>query len=235
MNENESKKVIEKYLDTIKEIDGWVTVSEWAIAVGEKYPDLLEKANREAELQKNETTGLREIAARISFRLARGGFEPHVQIDASERPRRVRYLSIQQVKEHIEDELEEDLAPLTRDQIIRQQEMTLSVRDKYRITEMRTIISQLKSFFNLDFEFEHAKAILNREEAGNHHPDNIQLLLKSHNRMKNSNNWKRFTIDEQIEYIKAVVKVQELVSSRMGIQLEDDVIDSLIDRLKAVY
>ena len=37
-----------KYLDTLKEIGGWATVSEWAVKFGQIYPALLEKANKEA-------------------------------------------------------------------------------------------------------------------------------------------------------------------------------------------
>ena len=38
-------KINEKYIETLKQIDNWTTVSNWAIKVGELYPDLLEKAN----------------------------------------------------------------------------------------------------------------------------------------------------------------------------------------------
>jgi hypothetical protein len=38
-------KISEKYLDALRAVDDWVTVSEWAVNVGELYPDLLEKAN----------------------------------------------------------------------------------------------------------------------------------------------------------------------------------------------
>ena len=124
---------------------------------------------------------------------------------------------------------------MTRYQKIKQDETNLSTKEKYRLAEFETIISQLRSFFNLDFEFEHAQAILNPINPGKHHPDNIQLLLKSHNRMKSSNNWERFTIDEQIEYIKAAVSIQKLVSTKMNIELEEDVISQIIERLRLIY
>ena len=52
----------QKYLEALKTFDDWVIVSEWAVRVGELYPDILEAANKQAFNQANETTGLRELA-----------------------------------------------------------------------------------------------------------------------------------------------------------------------------
>ena len=49
----------QKYLEVLKTFDDWVIVSEWAVRVGELYPDILEAANEQAANQANETTGLR--------------------------------------------------------------------------------------------------------------------------------------------------------------------------------
>lgn len=230
-----SKSISEKYLDALKTIEGWTTVSEWAVKVGVVFPDVLEKANKDAAGQKNETTGLREIAARISSNISRGAYVGQIEIDESERPRKVRVLTETESKNYEQKEMEDDLAPITRAQRIKADEDKLSVKELYRLTEMASIIDQLRYFFNLDFEFEHAKAILNPTDPGKHHPDNVQLLLKSHNRIKGKNNWERFTLEEQIEYIKAAVSIQKLVSKKMNVQLEDEVIDQIISRLKLVY
>jgi hypothetical protein len=227
--------ISEKYLDALKQINDWTTVSEWAIKVGEIYPDLLEKADKEAKAHKRPSTGLREIAARISSWVSTDGFAGKIEVDQSERPKRVRILSEDAASHYKQNSLEADLEPLTRAQAIKTQEALLGTKDKYRLAEFEAIIEQLKSFFNLDFEFEHAKAILNPKDPGKHHPDNIQILLKSHNRLKGNSNWKRFTLKEQIEYIEAVVKVQKLVSKKMEIDLQDEVIGSIIERLKLVY
>ena len=37
-----------KYLEALKTFDDWTIVSEWAVRVGELYPDLLEAANAQA-------------------------------------------------------------------------------------------------------------------------------------------------------------------------------------------
>ena len=223
------------YLDALKTIEGWATVSEWALKVGDTYPDLLDKAEKEARAYKNESTGLREIAARISSNISRGAYIGQIEINESERPRKVRILTEADAKNYEEKELEDDLAPITRSQKIKTDTDSLSVRDKYRLAEFEAIIEQLRHFFNLDFEFEHAKALLNPIEPGRHHPSNIQLLLKSHNRMKGKENWERFSLEEQIEYIQSAVQIQRMVSKRMGFIIDDSVIDSLTDRLKAIY
>ncbi len=227
--------ISEKYLNALKQINDWTTVSDWAIKVGEMYPDLLDKANIDAKSHKRPTTGIREIAARISSWVSTDGFAGKIEVDESERPKRVRILSEEAASHYQENTLEADLEPLTRAQRIKADEASLGTKEKYRVAEFEAIIGQLKSFFNLDFEFEHAKAILNPTDPGKHHPDNIQILLKSHNRLKGNDNWQRFTLKEQIEYIEAVVKVQRLVSKKMDIDLQDDVIGSIIERLKLIY
>ncbi len=230
-----SEPISEKYLNALKAINDWTTVSDWAIKVGDIYPELLEKANQEAKNHKRTTTGIRELTARISSWVSTDGFSGKIEIDERERPKRVRILSEQDAAHYVEKELESDLEPLTRAQKITLDESNLGIKEKYRLAEFSAIIAQLKYFFNLDFEFEHAKAILHPTDPGRHHPDNVQILLKSHNRLKQNSNWDRFTLKEQIEYIEAVVRVQKLVSSKMNIDLQEDVIGSLIDRLKLVY
>lgn len=225
----------DKYLETLKTIDGWVIVSEWAIKFGQMFPELLEKANREAANQKNQTTGIREIAARISSNISSGAFAEDIEVDESERPRKVRYLSPEGLTNRIQQEIEDDVAPLSRSQKIRKDLESLTTKELYRLEEMENISSSLNSFFRLDFEVDHAAAVLNPHNPGKHHPDNLQVLQKRHNAMKNSSNWPRFTLDEQIDYIKTTVKVQSIIAKKMNIDLEHIVIDSIIERLKLVF
>ena len=224
----------QKYLEALKSFEDWVVVSEWATKVGELYPDLLETANKQAANQANETTGLRELAARISSNLSSGGFSD-VEVDDSERPRKVRYISEVDKQTRIEDELEADIEPLTRAERIRSDFEELTEVERYRIEEIETISRQLNKFFSVDFEVDHATALLNPTESGKHHPDNLQLLIKAHNGKKNKKNWQRFTIDEQKEYIKHVLALQTLIASRLGVSLVNDVLESLLERLAKVY
>lgn len=230
-----AKKLTDLYLDALKSFDDWVLVSEWAARVGELYPDILEKADKEAEAQANDTTGLREIAARISSGIARGAYTDNIEIDTNERPRKVRYVSSEEHDKNVTNDIDEDVAPLKRGEIIKLGELMFSNSEKYRVEEFETISRQLTKFFGLDFEVDHAKALLNPGDPGKHHPDNLNLLLKAHNARKNNDNWQRFSLEEQIAYIESVIETQKVVASRIGVELEGEVLASLIERLKKIY
>ena len=130
---------------------------------------------------------------------------------------------------------EEDTYPLTRSEIIKHSEKSLENANLYRIKELDDIQSKFKQFLNIDFEVDHAKALLNKTDAGAHHPDNLQLLLKYHNGKKNNNNWDRFNFKEQKKYILKVVELQKLVDARMGTATDENIVNSLLLRLEAIY
>ena len=180
-------KIVEKYLETIKTFTDYVTISEWAIKFSELYPDELQKANAQADNQKNETTGLREIAARISSNISSGKWAKELLIDDSERPRKVKFISKEESEEQIYKEIEEDIEPLKRQDIINNATNQLEIFELYRIAEFENIQKAFKQFFGLDFEIDHAEALLNSSKQGKHHPSNLQLLLKYHNGKKSKN------------------------------------------------
>ncbi|WP_338636539.1 hypothetical protein [Spirobacillus cienkowskii] len=235
MSQKDKTLISEKYIEALRMMNNWATVSEWALKVAEVFPEILKKADQEAKKHKKPSTGIREIAARISSAVVSGRYAGKIEIDESERPKRVKIIAETDKDSYFKRELEADLEPFTRAQKIKSDEAQLGTKEKYRMAEFEAIIFQLKNFFNLDFECEHAKAILNPNSPGKHHPNNIQILLKSHNRLKGNSNWDRFTLEEQIEYIKAVVQVQKLVSKKMRVDLQEEVINSIIERLKLIY
>lgn len=230
-----SKSIREKYLEALNTFEDWVTVLEWAQRFGELNPDMLEKANREAENQINDTTGLAQLAARIGSIISQGGYEGKIEIDANERPRKVRFITEEKRVEHEQQDIEDDIAPLRRNEIIRNAMQSMGNHEQYRVTEFESIAKQLKTFFGLDFEVDHAKALLNKSDPGEHNPGNFQIILKAHNAKKNNENWERFSINEQIEYIETAIKLQGLVASRFNIELEKEILGSLLERLTKVY
>ncbi|NJL23756.1 MAG: hypothetical protein HC902_00280 [Calothrix sp. SM1_5_4] len=125
----------DRYLESLKMIGGWAIISEWAIKFGEMYPDLLAKAHQEALKQKRPSTGLREIAARMSSAVSTGAFEGKVEVDESERPRKVRYLTEAEAQEYLDKEIEQDTEPLSRAEKIQEDEKSLGQRDLYRVNE----------------------------------------------------------------------------------------------------
>ena len=223
------------YLNSLQEIGSWTTISDWALKFSEMYPSELEKAEKQASGQKNDTTGLREIAARISSQTSRNKFSEKVEVDTSERPRRVRWLTEENAKIYEDKEKEEDVEPINRRIKEKTQYEALSVNDKFRMTEFEDIIRQLNKFFGTDFELEHAKAIMNGKDPGGHHPDNIQILMKNHNRTKSGKNWDRFSIEEQEDYIQSVVKIQKIIAHKMNIEIEESILDIILDKLKKIF
>lgn len=228
-------KIQEKYLEALKTIGGWVIVSEWATKVGEMYPDILAKADEQAAGQVQDTTGLREISARISSAISTGAYAGQIEIDASERPRKVRYVTSDELAKHVAEEAEEDAAPLKRAEIERRDYEKLTSVERYRLEELQAISKQLKSFYGLDFELDHAAALLNVEAPGPHHPDNLQFLLKLHNGKKQNSNWPRFTLEEQLDYIGRALDLQKLVIERLGFDSQTEVLESLLDRISSAY
>jgi hypothetical protein len=227
-------KIHEKYTEALKTFSGSITVSEWAQRVSELYPDLLEKAEKEAQAQRQNTTGLREIAARISSRLSAGNFK-NVLIDDSERPRKVKYLTSEEQQSNQEKELNDDIEPITRFEIINQAKDNLKIFEINRIDQFKNIQKAFKDFFSLDFELDHAQALLDKESQGSHHPDNMQLLLKYHNGKKNNKSWERFDFEAQENYIKDAIKLQSNVADSFDIELDNAVLSQLLKRLKAIY
>ena len=228
-------KITEKYLEALKTFTDYVTVSEWAQRFSEMFPDELQKANEQAANQKHDTTGLREIAARISSRLSTGGYSKEVLIDDSERPRKVKYITKDELIEQEQIEIDEDIEPLRRQDIINNATNQLEIFALYRITEFENIQKAFKQFFGLDFEIDHAEALLNSEKQGEHHPSNLQLLLKYHNGKKNKNSWNRFTFEEQEDYIKKSVALHSLVADKFDVEIDNKILESLLNRLKKIY
>lgn len=225
----------QKHLEALKTFDDYVPVSEWAERFGQMFPDELEKANRQAENQANDTTGLREIAARISSRLTTGAYKEHVIINDSERPRKAKYITTDELKQQTQNELDEDIEPLRRQDIINNAKDQMELVELYRIAELENIQRAFKQFFGIDFEIDHAQALFDSNEQGNHHPDNLQFLLKLHNGKKNKSSWKRFTFEEQADYIKKAMILQSTVADKLNLEIDNIILDALLQRLKSVY
>ena len=122
----------EKYIEVLKTFDSFVTISDWATKVGKSYPDLLEKAEKEASQYAKKSTGLREIAARIGSGISSGSYEGQVIVDNSESPRVVMYITKEEYKQKNDFDLEKDIEPISRNEIIKKAEDTLKIKELYR-------------------------------------------------------------------------------------------------------
>ena len=228
-------KSIEKYIETLKTFTDYVTVSEWANKVVELYPELLKKAEKNVDNHKHNTTAFQQVTRQISSEITRGKFNEFIHIDDNERPRKVKYITKDELIIQEQIEIDEDIEPLRRLDIINNATNQLEIFELYRITEFENIQKAFKQFFGLDFEIDHAEALLNSEKQGEHHPNNLQLLLKYHNGKKNKNSWNRFTFEEQEDYIKKSVSLHSLVADKFDVEIDNKILDSLLNRLREIY
>lgn len=67
-----------------------------------------------------------------------------VRMPVLQKARKIRFLPENEISDHIERDIEEDIAPLTRQQIIKKHTEELSTDELYRMKEFESIIDQLK-------------------------------------------------------------------------------------------
>ncbi|RDU68624.1 HNH endonuclease [Helicobacter brantae] len=218
------------YLEALKQCDDWVSISEWANKIAELYPEEIERIDEKSQKQQKPTEGITQLIRNLSAKTGRGDFSKNIKIDDEGNVRKVKYIT-EEEKALIE---QEDIEEEDRRQIIKQAESKMSQKELYRIKEFSDICSILKNKWGIIFEVDHAYA-LKGEKQGKHHPDNLQLLLKMHNGAKNNKDWTRFTFEEQEKYIRNIVETQKIICERMGSKIDDEVVDLLMMRLKAIF
>ncbi len=122
-----SKKVTKLYLTNEKMTDG---LKQAILEVASNYP---QKYFEPWLTQKTDITGIREIAARMSSSLSSGSFSKNIQIDDSERPKKVKYVTENEFQEHTQNEIDEDIEPLKRQDIINSAKDNMKILELYRI------------------------------------------------------------------------------------------------------
>lgn len=90
-----------------------------------------------------------------------------------------------------------------------------------------------KEYCGLIFEVDHAKALCNQDDPGEHHPGNLQLLIPSTNRAKGAKNWKRLSWEEQEQYIRLQKEASSVLNS-FDEEMEK-VFNLLLQRLQVIY
>lgn len=127
MTKIEDLNIGQLYIETLIKQDQEITFGEWARLFSKDHPDLFEKAHKEAVAQKRPSTGLRELAARMSSMIAAGRYHDCVSVNRLERPMKVKYISTLD-REEIETEEEEEI---TREEQIQRDIENLSVHELY--------------------------------------------------------------------------------------------------------
>jgi len=219
----------ERFIEVLKTFERPVTVSEWAKRVVEHYPSIL----KQIDSKTNEPMTLLALTKTMSLKVSRGEFSD-VKVLDSESGRRIIYLTEDKKKDLLKMELIKDVEAIVLENRIEEDIKKTSSQDKYRLEELNSICTQLNKYFKLDFNLHHAESLSNSKKSGRHHISNLQLLTREHALLK-KDGAKKFSIDEQKAYIKRVISVHMMIDRTIDINLTDDVLEMLLDRLEKIY
>jgi ribosomal 50S subunit-associated protein YjgA (DUF615 family) len=219
----------ERFIDVLRTFETPVTVSEWANRVVEEYPTILNQINSKT----NEPMTLKALATTMSLKVSRGEFS-ELKIVDSEPYRTVMYLTENKKNDLTKMEVTKDIEAIVLKSKMIEDIKKSTEQDKYRLEELKNICSQLNKYFLLNFTLHHAQSLSNSKSTGRHHVDNIQLLTTEHVLLK-KDGVKKFSIDEQKAYIKRVISVHMMIVKSIDLNLTDDVLEMLLDRLEKIY
>jgi hypothetical protein len=217
----------EKFIKILRTFEEPVTVSEWASRVVEEYPTILNQINSIT----NEPMTLKSLATTISLKVSRGGF-PEVQVLDAKLHGRVLYLIKNKKNDLTKREVPKDVESIALASKIKEDIKKSTEQDKYRLEELTSICSQLNRYFALNFTLHHAQSLTHSK--GRHHIDNLQLLTTEHILLKKDGR-KKFSIEEQRAYIKRIISVHMMIVKSIDLNLTDDVLELLLDRLEKIY
>jgi len=209
----------EKFLNVLRTVETPVTILEWTNKVVEQYPVILNQINS----QTNEFITYNTLADMIKSKVSRGEF-PEVKVLNSGSYSNIKYVI----------ENKKLRKKIFKDTENRRIDENFSEQNKYRFDEFTSICNQLNKYFKLNFNLYSIESLSNNKNNGRDYIDNIQLLTKEHTLVKR-NGTKRFSIEEQKAYIKRVIAVHMMVDRTIDINLTDDVLEMLLDRLEKIY
>lgn len=219
----------ERFIDVLKTFESPVTVSEWASRVVEEYPAILNQINSKT----NEQMTIKTLATSMSLKVSKGDF-PELKVLDSEPYRKVIYIKENKQNDLKKMELNKDEENMTFESKIKEDIKKSTEQDKYRLEELNSICAQLNKYFSLNFTLHHAQSLSKSKSSGRHHVENLQLLIKEHTAVKKDGSQK-FSIEEQKAYVKRVISVQMMLDKSIDINLTDEVLEMLLDRLEKIY
>ena len=219
----------ERFIEVLKTFKKPVSVSTWAEKVVELYPSILSQINSKT----NEQMTLHELALGMGLKLSKGEFS-NVLMYNVEPNRLVEYVSENQENEYFKKSAKKDIEPILVERKMKLDMQKLVESEKYRLEELTSIATQLNRYFSLNFTLHHAHALLGETKEGRHHAENLQLLTYEHSKIKKDGETK-FSIEEQKAYIKRIISIQMMINKEIDMNLTDEVLEMLLDRLEKVY
>ncbi|CAA6825163.1 MAG: HNH endonuclease [uncultured Sulfurovum sp.] len=219
----------ERFMHVLKTFETPVTVSTWAGRVVEQYPSILNQINSTT----NEPMTLRSLAASMSLKVSKGEFS-EIKILELRPYRQVMYIPENKKDDLLKKELHKDIESILVEEKIVEDKKKSTESDRYRLEELENITAQLNRYFSLNFVLHHAYSLTRGTKCGKHHANNLQLLTQEHSNIKKDGE-KKFSIDEQKAYLKRIISVHMMIDKSIDINLTDEVLEMLLDRLEKVY
>ncbi len=231
-----------KYMETLELSGEWLTIWDWAAAIGEDHPVMMEEMERRGATWSTPVDGVRVIYGDLHHLSRFNGRRENknLVVNNTGSVKEVRYFSDEELKDITRhggymDKNEVFIVDLTRRDIVKRALTDMEAYDLYRLSEFETIRDQLNKLFRADFEVDHASALLNPDDPGSHHPNNFQILAQKFNRFKHSKNWPRFTWTEQVEHLEETLSQNIKHKDKLDISGSKQTLDALINRLSIVY
>ena len=219
----------ERFMEVLKTFKEPVTVATWAKKVAELYPSILTQINSKT----NEKMTLNDLALGMGIKLSKGEFSKVITYNRD--PYRVvEYFVEEEETNIIKRTAKKDIEPLLLEAKIKEDMQKLTESEKYRLEELSSIVDQLNRYFALNFILHHAHPLLSNHKEGRHQAGNLQILTKEHRLVKKEGE-NRFSIEEQKAYIKRIISIQLMINKAIDINLTDEVLEMLLERLEKVY
>ena len=219
----------EQYLEVLKTFDNAVTILEWAKKIVKLHPSILKQINSKT----NETMTLKELVSGLSLKVSDGEFS-NIVVENCKPYRRVQYVS-ETVKNTLMSRARaKDIELILLESKIKQDIKKSTESDRYRLEEFSNIVKQLNRYFKLDFQLHYTYSLLRDNKLAKHHVSNLEILTEVHSKLKKEG-FKRFSIEEQKAYIKRVISIHLMIRNDIELDLTDEVLDMLLERLTKVY
>jgi len=219
----------EKYMNILKESKEPMTILQWANKLIKKYPFILKQIDKRTQ----RPITLQTLVSSLSIKVSKGEF-PNLKVLEHKPYRKVIYLSDFKKNEFIKKAVQEDILAMTIEEKIQQDRRKVTEYEKYRLEEFQRIMEQLNKYFSLNFVLHHVVSLNNPKKQGRHHASNLQILTLEHSLLKQESD-KRFSIEEQKVYIKRIIVIAMMVDNRIDLDLIDEVLEMLVDRLEKIY
>lgn len=219
----------DRYMEVLKKMKAPVTVTEWANSMVEEYPTILKQINSKT----NELMTVQSLVTNMSLKVSKGEFEK-LKVIESKPYRKVMYISESKKNDLIKKEVYQDIISVVIEEKVNADIKKANESERYRLEELTSITSQLNKYFSLNFVLHHPASLSSEKNHAKHSADNLQILTLEHSLLKKDGE-KKFSIEEQKAYIKRIISVYMMIDKSIEINLTDEVLEMLLDRLEKIY